>query len=253
MIESVYWNYYKNSALDINHFKNLSRLQLLYKYLPIIIAIIALLFSATINASDYHKLKLEGWDVYIEQKLVDKNDVRVFIAMRLLSEKLRELKQLLPSKATDQLTNVPLYFSENKEFNAEYYFFEPYVYRTGKDIKMMSGVEFRSISFFIEESKYSPMLILHELAHAYHKKNYRRIDKMVMRAYRHAEGKKLYQNVINVNSQYGRAYALQSPFEYFAELSESYFGRNNYYPFERDELLEYDRMGYEMVEKAWFQ
>lgn len=221
----------------------------------IITALIALGLCANAAAEEssrHHKLRLQGWDVYIEQQLVDRNDVRVFLAMRLLNEKLQELKTLLPQQALKQLQTVPIFFSENKEFDAEFYFFEPYVYRTGKDIKMMNGIEFRSISFFLEESKFSPMLLLHEMAHAYHKKNYQRIDKMVMRAYRHAETHKLYQRVLSVTNQYARAYALQSPFEYFAELSEAYFGRNNYFPFERDELQEYDEMGYRMVEKAWF-
>jgi len=217
--------------------------------------LVALCLSANALAAStphHHKLQLEGWNVYIEQQLVDRNDVRVFLAMRLLSEKLQQLKTLLPDRVLDQLRTVPIFFSENKDFNAEFYFFEPYVYRTGQDISMMNGIEFRSISFFLEESKFSPMLLLHEMAHAYHKMNYKRIDKIVMRAYRHAETHKLYQRVQSVTNQYARAYALQSPFEYFAELSESYFGRNNYFPFERDELKEYDPMGYNMVKKAWF-
>lgn len=223
---------------------------------------ISLLFAALVillptlcqaKESRHHKLKIEGWDVYIEQQLVDKNDVRVFLTLRLLSEKLRELKVILPAKAITQLKTVPIYFSEDKEFNAEYYFFAPYVYRSGKDIKMMDGIEFRSISFFLQESKFSPMLVLHELAHAYHKLNYKRIDKLIMRAYRKAETGKLYQRVLTVTNRYSRAYALQSPFEYFAELTEAYFGRNNYYPFDRNELESYDKYGYEMIREAWLQ
>lgn len=255
MTLSAYWKS-RNSSVRHQDFIIASSLKRTFtkatKVTPLI-ALVLLLFSSLAAASPHHKLKLEGWNIYIEQKLVDKNDVRVFLAMRLLSEKLREIKSLLPADAIKQLETVPIFFSENKAFNAEYYFFEPYVYRTGKDIKMMNGIEFRSISFFIEESKYSPMLLLHEMAHAYHKMNYRRIDKMVMRAYRHAETKHLYQNVMSVTNQYTRAYALQSPFEYFAELTEAYFGRNNFYPFERSELEEYDAMGFEMVKKAWLQ
>jgi len=250
MIASVYWKF---SSHVVHRFDAiLSFVRNPRRCLAIAAsAILLLLASSNAMASRHHQLKLEGWDVYIEQQLVDHNDIRVFLAMRLLKEKLRELKTLLPPRAIEQLKTVPIYFSENKEFNAEFYFFERYVYRTGNDIKMMNGIEFRSISFFIEESKYSPMLLLHELAHAYHKLNYQRIDKMVMRAYRHAETGKLYQSVLDVTNQYSRAYALESPFEYFAELTESYFGRNNYFPFDQEELKEYDQMGYEMVKEAW--
>jgi hypothetical protein len=83
--------------------------------------------------------------------------------------------------------------------------------------------------------------------------NYERIDKSIMRAYRKAETGKLYQRVLTVTNRYSRAYALQSPFEYFAELTEAYFGRNNFYPFDRYDLESYDKSGYEMIREAWLQ
>ena len=38
---------------------------------------------------------------------------------------------------------------------------------------------------------------------------------------------------------------------YFAELSEAYFGTNDFYPFVRAELKEHDPRGYALMEKAW--
>jgi hypothetical protein len=39
--------------------------------------------------------------------------------------------------------------------------------------------------------------------------------------------------------------------EFFAESTEAYFGRNDFQPFDRDELKAFDRSAYRMVEKAW--
>ena len=39
--------------------------------------------------------------------------------------------------------------------------------------------------------------------------------------------------------------------EYFSELTESYFGINDFYPFVKEELKKYDPIGYECVEKIW--
>lgn len=207
--------------------------------------------SFALDKASYHKLTLEGWEVHIAQSLVEKNDYRVFLALQKLSEKLQEIKLTIPRRASEQLSDVPIWISENGDQRAEFYFFEAYVYRTDKDIQKMDGIEFQSIRFFLNELRYSPMLVLHELAHAYHKKNYKRIDKLIMRAYKNALTQKLYQNVKTINDKYERAYALQSPFEYFAELTETFFGRNNYYPFNKNDLREYDPMGYEMIENTW--
>src|SRR5437016_3067655 len=48
-----------------------------------------------------------------------------------------------------------------------------------------------------------------------------------------------------------RAYALDNAAEYFAELSEAYFGKNDFYPFVRSELKEFDPVGFQMIEKLW--
>ena len=39
--------------------------------------------------------------------------------------------------------------------------------------------------------------------------------------------------------------------EYFAELSESYFGTNDFYPFIRAELKVHDPRGFEVLKAAW--
>jgi hypothetical protein len=41
--------------------------------------------------------------------------------------------------------------------------------------------------------------------------------------------------------------------EYFAELSEAYWGKNDFYPFTRSELLQHDPLGYEAVKRAWHE
>ena len=39
--------------------------------------------------------------------------------------------------------------------------------------------------------------------------------------------------------------------EYFAELSEAYFGENDFYPFNREELKAFDLEGFEAIESLW--
>ena len=44
---------------------------------------------------------------------------------------------------------------------------------------------------------------------------------------------------------------MTSPQEYFAESTEAFFGTNDFYPFVRPELKEFDPQMYEVVKKAW--
>ena len=48
-----------------------------------------------------------------------------------------------------------------------------------------------------------------------------------------------------------KAYAATNPAEYFAELSEAYFGTNDFAPFTRAELEKHDPVGFALMRKAW--
>ncbi len=48
-----------------------------------------------------------------------------------------------------------------------------------------------------------------------------------------------------------RAYGMNNPMEYFAELSEAYFGTNDMYPFVRAEVKVHDPKTYALLGKLW--
>jgi len=45
--------------------------------------------------------------------------------------------------------------------------------------------------------------------------------------------------------------ALTDAQEYFAELSEAYLRTNDFYPLNRQKLLEFDPEGFELVRQVW--
>jgi hypothetical protein len=63
----------------------------------------------------------------------------------------------------------------------------------------------------------------------------------------------LYAKVKYLDRGERKAYATTDEKEYFAELSEAYFGRNDFFPFDRDELKAHDAAGYELMTRAWGQ
>ena len=48
-----------------------------------------------------------------------------------------------------------------------------------------------------------------------------------------------------------RAYAMTNPQEYFAETTEAFFTRNDFFPYTRDELKPHDPAMFELLEKLW--
>ncbi len=48
-----------------------------------------------------------------------------------------------------------------------------------------------------------------------------------------------------------RGYAVTNHFEYYAVLSEAYFGKSFNFPYDRPGLLRYDTVGYWLMHDTW--
>ena len=46
---------------------------------------------------------------------------------------------------------------------------------------------------------------------------------------------------------------MNSEGEYIAELTEAFFGQNDYFPFDKEDLENYDSVGFKALEMAWEQ
>jgi dipeptidyl-peptidase-4 len=101
-----------------------------------------------------------------------------------------------------------------------------------------------------------PYVLLHELAHGYH-------DRILSQGYGNAEVKAAFEKardsgVYNEVDRFtgekivkDKAYALSNPMEYFAESTEAYFGKNDFFPFNRKELKENDPHMHDLIQKLW--
>lgn len=97
-----------------------------------------------------------------------------------------------------------------------------------------------------------PWMLLHELAHALHHRFLGGdAHPGIQQAFRHAQERHLYDQVAYVHGGTRPAYASTDAREYFAELSEAYLGRNDYFPFTRTDLQQHDPEGYAVLRKVW--
>lgn len=78
-----------------------------------------------------------------------------------------------------------------------------------------------------------------------------RANRAIAAAYRRARDSKRYESVLYHDGTKKAAYAMRNPAEYFAELSEAWFGVNDFYPFVRAEVLQFDPEMAALLAKLW--
>jgi Mlc titration factor MtfA (ptsG expression regulator) len=122
---------------------------------------------------------------------------------------------------------------------------------------MAKGIEFTNIRIFEAETRRMPNFALHELAHAYHDRYLPEShnNPEIKAAYEVAKASGKYDRVERQDSEgrkrLDRAYAITNPAEYFAETTEAYFSRNDFFPFTKEELKQHDPAMYELLGKLW--
>ena len=102
---------------------------------------------------------------------------------------------------------------------------------------------------------YSGKVVIHELSHAYEQlitDDSKKLRDELVIVYHRAKLSGKYQLVDYKGSQQlFPAYAMTNANEYFAELTEAYYGNNDYFPHNREQLKKFDPEGYELIEKFW--
>ena len=96
-----------------------------------------------------------------------------------------------------------------------------------------------------------PAVVLHELSHAYHDQVLGFDDQRIRDAFQNAKGKKSYERVLAHTGRQVRHYALTNEMEYFAEGTEAFLYRNDFYPFVRAEMKESDPGLHDLLEEIW--
>ena len=207
-------------------------------------------------ANKAHETKnLSGWTLHVSPKL----DAAAWSkALPLLQAQLDEIIRVVPAKAVAELQKVPLWI--NPEYpkvppRAEYHPGAGWLKDNGRDPAMAKGVEFTNVRIFEAETRRMPNFALHELAHAFHDRVLGFENDPIEAAYQKAKAAGLYDRVQRQDSEgrkrLDRAYAMTNAKEYFAECSEAFFTRNDFFPFTKDELQKHDPEMFELLSKLW--
>jgi hypothetical protein len=208
---------------------------------------------AFVPTSAYVKRSIQGWTVRVNRNLLSKESDLGKKALDLLDRKLAQVRQTVPSLACAELQKVPIWLGVDDGHApcSEYHPSRDWLKANGYNPDKAKCVEIGNASKFIAWSADQPSMVLHELAHAYHDRVLGFDNAAVNRAYRQAVASGRYDHVKRNNGKAERAYALTDAHEYFAEGTEAYFGKNDFYPFDRQELERHDPQLCRLLATVW--
>jgi hypothetical protein len=200
--------------------------------------------------------EIEGWTVRVDARLLEEKnaDVRKQ-ALRVLSNMLFELKVVVNPEKVKRLQQVPIQLDQThgKLQAMQYHPGAGWLKSNGYSEQLAKCVHIPSVAHFIapRELHEQPWALLHELAHSYHDQVLGFEDKDVKDAWQKFKDSKKYDKVLHIRGMMTKHYALTNQMEFFSEMTEAYFGANDFYPFNNAELKKEEPELHALLEKIW--
>jgi len=207
------------------------------------------------TVAGHETLSVTGWTVHVSETLRTADPAAIEQAMRLLEQQLREVARTIPPRPLAKLRQVRIWMSPQPAGfrpTGEYHPDANWLNKNGRDPAMARAIQFTNIPRFAAEIRRMPAMVLHELAHAYHDRQLGFDEPRIRAAFDDAVKAGRYEQVRESSSgERRRAYALTNHKEYFAELTEAYFGVNDFFPFHRAHLREHDPAMARLLGELW--
>lgn len=220
---------------------------------------LAAVFLAVTAPWTYETRQVNGWTVKIRTELLGERRTDTDDKMKLVASQLAIVAKVVPAPALKELRRVTIYLSPEYpgiQPRGEYHPGADWLRENGRDPEMVKGVEISNLSILKQEIDRMPVFLLHELAHAYHDRVLGFDNPRVQEAYEKAKASGKYDKVerwlgTGKPIRHERAYAMTNAQEYFAEGTEAYFARNDFYPFERKDLVKVDPGLAKLLGQLW--
>jgi hypothetical protein len=208
-----------------------------------------------IHRIDHQTREVEGWTVHIDPELLKGEHMETGdLALRILGERLHEITLMLPSGPVAKLKEVPVYLDRAHPLgNAHYHPDGDWLERHGYDPAMAKAVHFTGAASLIREARspHRTSVVLHELAHAYHDRVLGFDHPGILAGYKAFCDSRLFDQVATVGGATRPHYGLTDHKEFFAEMTETFFVGNGYFPFNHFLLHQKHLPTYELIAAIW--
>ncbi len=207
-------------------------------------------------AKNYEERAKHGFTVRVSPALLEEPDL-ADETLRVLDQQVFDMVRRLPEDAVEKLRrDIPIWVElEDSRLRAAmcYHVSAGWLAANGYNPEKARSVEVSNARAFVAHTLDQPSMVLHEFAHAWHH-NFTEDgydNARIAEAHEAAQDSGKYDEVLHISGRTQRHYGLTSPMEHFAELSEAYFGVNDFEPFVRGQLQHFDPEGYALIEEKW--
>ncbi|MAB59251.1 MAG: metallopeptidase [Verrucomicrobiales bacterium] len=199
---------------------------------------------------------IEGWKIHIDPALLKgKHSTDGLHAIKMLTNHLQRISILVQGEALKKLKTCQIWLEHSHPtlHAMQYHPSVGWLKANGHDPRLQKKVHVPQAKALTSRGQLlkHPAVILHELAHAYHDQFLTFEHPEIIAAYNKARQKGDYNKVMLYTGQSVKHYAMTNHKEYFAEGTEAYFYRNDFYPFVRAELKKHDLDLHKVLEKVW--
>lgn len=199
---------------------------------------------------------IEGWTVHVDPALLDGDHQEEGArALGMLANHLQRIALLMPEDRLRDMRKLEIWIEHHHPTLGamQYHPSVEWLKSHGHDPRLAKKVHITRANSLLSRHQLvkHPAVVLHELAHAYHDQilSFDRPD--IIQAYKKARSAGTYEKVLLYTGRRVRHYALSNHKEYFAEATEAYFYRNDFYPFVRAELKEHDPTLHDLLVEIW--
>jgi hypothetical protein len=171
-----------------------------------------------------------------------------------LNQDLTVINNLFDSEVLNKINKVKIWVTKDglPEGAATYHQSADWLSQHGKNPKMAHGIEIGNIDNFINWRKLNqPFMLLHEIAHFYHDRVLGNEDADIKNGFNRIQQSQLYETVSYNMGGKQKAYALTNRFEFFAESTEAFFGKNDFFPYDKEDLKKFDPQTYLLMREKW--
>jgi hypothetical protein len=200
--------------------------------------------------------QIEGWTVRVDGRLLEADGLgRGERALALLTARLTGIAMVVPEPSLARLRGITIQLdlTHGALHSMQYHPDAGWLKEHGYSEKLAKCVHVPNLESFLSpfENHRQPWAVLHELAHAYHDQILGFDDPRLRTAWQKLRDSGRYRSVVTSPGPHREHYALINEKEFFAEMTESYFGANDFYPFVAGELKLAEPEIFALLREIW--
>lgn len=232
------------------------------------ITAVALVLASTLSSAEKEDVKesqptsrsvqkIEGWTVRIDDRLLGEAPDAVMgkRSLRFLEAKLVEIKEVIPAERLKDLQEVTIVLdlSCGSLGSMQYHPSAGWLKANGFSEDLAKCVHIPKAADLAVRRNINeqPWVVLHELAHAFHDQKLDFEEARIKAAFEKYKESGRGDATLLYDGRRVKHYALTNQMEFFAEMTEAYFGVNDFYPFNRAELKESEPELLQLLTEIW--